>query len=259
MNESARSRTAGRKPGAAVGRRDQRKGMPGKKEFWIKASVVVFVGLIGIFRPDVLAAFFTFPPAGPVRVYHILWALTVFILIKRMIPRYNKKISSLKIFARFYDEADRISTARDEQMHRLKAMADRGALKSAFYWLLLLADMLLWRTVGMFNDTWIYITVLFFVFMDQFCVSVACPFKWLAGGKCCSTCRINNWGYLMAFSPLVFIPSFWTWSIIAVSIIVVIQWEYLYWRHPRRFFETHNAALMCRNCVVECTGRRKLH
>lgn len=259
MKQSARSETTQFDPGAAAGTRARNTGMPEKKEFSIKAGVVVFVGLIGIFRPDALAAFFTFPPAGPVKVYHLLWALAVFILIKRMIPRYNKKISSRKIFGRFYEEADRITPVRDEQLRRLKALADRGALKSAFYWLLLLADMLLWRTVGMFNDTWIYITVLFFVFMDQFCVSVVCPFKLLAKGKCCSTCRINNWGYIMAFSPLVFIPSFWTWSILAMSIIVVFQWEYLYWRHPRRFFETHNAALMCRNCAVECTERRKLH
>ena len=233
--------------------------MPGKKEFWVKTGVLIFVGLIGIFRPDVLASFFTFPATGPVRVYHVLWALTVFILIKRMIPRFNKKISSRKIFGDFYDPAEGITPKRDEKLIRLKAMADRGALKSGFYWLLLLADMALWRMVGMFNDTWIYITVLFFVFMDQFCVSVFCPFKWLAQSKCCSTCRINNWGYIMAFSPLIFIPSFWTWSIIAVSIVVVIQWEYLYYRHPERFFETHNAALMCRNCVVECTGARKLN
>ena len=179
--------------------------MPGRKEFWIKAGLVVFIGLIGIFRPDVLAAFFTFPRSSPVKVYHVLWGTAAFILIKRMVPHYNKKISSQKIFARFYIEADGISASRDEKLRSLKSRVDRGALKSAFYWLLLLADMALWRMVGMFNDTWIYITVLFFVFMDQFCVSVFCPFKWLAKGKCCSTCRINNWGYVMAFSPLVFI------------------------------------------------------
>lgn len=236
----------------------RKEGMVGARELWIKAGVVVAVGLVAIFRPSILAAFFTLPLLSPVKVYHILWTLTVLILVKRMIPRFNRKISSRKIFGRFYREADRIPPKRDEILRSLKAKADRGALKSAFYWLLLLADMALWRKVGIFSDTWVYIVVLFFVFMDQFCVSVFCPFKWLARGKCCSTCRINNWGYIMAFSPLIFIPSFWTWSIVAFCIIIVIQWEFLYYRHPERFFETHNAALMCRNCVVECTGRRKL-
>lgn len=231
---------------------------PGLKAFWIKAALVVAVGLIAIFRPDVPPAFFTFPLIDPLKVYHVLWALAVSILVKRMIPRFNKKISSRKIFGRFYRQAENITPKRDEQLRSLKARTDWGAVRSAFYWLLLVGDMALWRLVGMLNDTWIYIIVLFFVFMDQFCVTVFCPFRWLAGGKCCSTCRINNWGYLMAFSPLIFIPSFWTWSIVALSIIIAIQWEYLYHRFPERFYETHNAALMCRNCTVECTGHRKL-
>ena len=232
--------------------------MLGRNALLVKAGIVVAAGIIAIFRSDILTAFFVHPLLGIVKVYHVLWGITMFILIKRMLPRFNKKISSKKIFGRFYREADRIPPKRDEMLRKLKAKADRGALKSAFYWLLLLADMALWRAVGIFSDTWIYIVVLLFVFMDQFCVSVFCPFKWLAGGKCCSTCRINNWGYIMAFSPLVFIPSFWTWSIVAISILIVIQWELLYYRHPERFFETHNAALMCRNCTVECTGKRKL-
>ncbi len=236
----------------------QRKGRPGLKAFWIKAALVVAVGLIAIFRPDVPPAFFVFPLIGPLKVYHVLWALAVFILVKRMIPRFNKKISSRKIFRRFYQQAGNITPKRGEQLRSLKTRTDSGALRSAFYWLLLVGDMALWRLVGMLNDTWVYIIVLFFIFMDQFCVTVFCPFQWLAGGKCCSTCRINNWGYLMAFSPLVFVQSFWTWSIVALTIIIVIQWEYLYYRFPERFYETHNAALMCRNCTVECTGRRKL-
>jgi hypothetical protein len=246
-------------PGGPVKRGDQAKGKPpGLKAFLIKAALVVAVGLIAIFRPDIPPAVFTFSLIGPVKVYHVFWALAVSILVKRMIPRFNKKISSRKIFGRFYRQAENITPKRDEQLRSLKARTDRGAVRSAFYWLLLVGDMALWRLVGMLSDTWIYIIVLFFVFMDQFCVTVFCPFRWLAGGKCCSTCRINNWGYLMAFSPLIFIPSFWTWSIVALSIIIAIQWEYLYHRFPERFYETHNAALMCRNCTVECTGHRKL-
>jgi len=227
------------------------------KQLILNGAVVVATGLFAIFRPGLLASFFTYPIFF-IKVYHILWSLVILALVKRMIPGFGRKISSGKIFRRFYKEADRISPARDEKLLKLKKKTDRGAMKSAFYWLLLLADIALWRKVGMLNDTWIYIIVLFFVFMDQFCVMVFCPFKWLIGNKCCSTCRIDNWGYLMAFSPLIFIYSFWTWSIVAVSIIIVIQWEYLYYRYPERFFETHNASLMCKNCVSKCTGKRKL-
>ena len=227
------------------------------KQLILNGGIVVAAGLFAIFRPDLLKSFFAFP-IYVINVYHILWLLVIVVLVKRMIPGSSSKISSGKIFRRFYKEAAGISPARDKKLLALKKKTDSGAIRSAFYWLLLLADIGLWRMVGMLSDTWIYIIVLFFMFMDQFCVMVFCPFRWLMKNKCCSTCRIDNWGYLMAFSPLVFIHSFWTWSIVALSIAIVIQWEYLYHRYPERFFETHNASLACRNCVSKCTGKRKL-
>ncbi|HOW55182.1 MAG TPA: hypothetical protein PLR60_11075 [Syntrophorhabdaceae bacterium] len=227
------------------------------KQLILNGAIVVAAGLFAIFRPDLLTFFFTYP-IYIVKVYHILWLLVAVVLVKRMIPGASGKISSGKIFRRFYKEAAGISPARDEKLLALKRRTDSGALRSALYWLLLLADIGLWRMVGMLSDAWIYIIVLFFVFMDQFCVMVFCPFKWLMKNKCCSTCRIDNWGYLMAFSPMIYIYSFWTWSIVALSIIIVVQWEYLYHRYPERFFETHNDALSCRNCVSKCTGKRKL-
>jgi hypothetical protein len=90
--------------------------MPGRRAFLVKAALVVAVGIIAIVRPDVLKAFFTFVLVGPVKVYHALWALAVFILVKRMIPRFNRKISSQKIFGRFYRQAENITPKRDEQL-----------------------------------------------------------------------------------------------------------------------------------------------
>ncbi len=115
-------------PGGPVKRGDQAKGKPpGLKAFLIKAALVVAVGLIAIFRPDIPPAVFTFSLIGPVKVYHVFWALAVSILVKRMIPRFNKKISSRKIFGRFYRQAENITPKRDEQLRSLKARTDRGA------------------------------------------------------------------------------------------------------------------------------------
>jgi len=91
--------------------------------------------------------------------------------------------------------------------------------------------------------------------MDEFCATIWCPFQAIIDNKCCNTCRINNWGYIMAFSPMIFIPSFWTYSILFLSILAIVQWEYLYHRHPERFFELYNAGLMCKNCVKKCKKR----
>jgi len=63
----------------------------------------------------------------------------------------------------------------------------------------------------------------------------------------------------MAFSPMIYIPSFWTYSILFMSAATLIQWEFLYLRHPERFYEQYNANLMCKNCkrkVCKRTGKK---
>jgi hypothetical protein len=169
-----------------------------------------------------------------------------------MIPGLNRKMSLGKIFARNFVETGQDTDKKKSGFQKSKRKADSGALRSALYWILLLLVMWMWRVVGILPDVWLYIIVLFFVFMDQFCITIFCPFQWLMQNKCCSTCRINNWGYSMAFSPLIFIPTFWTYSIIFFSLVNLIIWEYLYFRHPERFSDIYNANLMCKNCRTRC-------
>jgi hypothetical protein len=221
----------------------------------IKGSVTVLILVLAIWRPEILAITFTHPILF-FKVYHIVWLMTMWLLIKRMVPRMNTKISMGKIFERHYSGAPSGDTTKQEKLleklgdytHRMNV----GALRTAIYWLLAVLFVGLLYNTGVLNRMWLILTVVFFIFMDQFCVSAWCVFKWIIGNKCCNTCRINNWGYLMAFSTLVFIPSFWTYSVLVMSTIVVIQWEYLYSRHPERFYELYNANLQCRNCDGIC-------
>jgi hypothetical protein len=227
----------------------------GYRQLIIKGLAVVIPGLFAIYRPDLLVYLFNFPLFISLKIYHVLWFITIIILIKRMIPGLNKKMSLGKIFARNFVGAGTDTDKKRLGFRKSKRKADSGALRSAFYWILLLLVMWMWRVSGMLSNIWIYVIVLFFVFMDQFCISVFCPFQWLMRNKCCSTCRINNWGYCMAFSPLIFIPTFWTYSILFLSIVNLIIWEYLYFRYPERFSDIYNANLMCKNCRVECTRK----
>lgn len=223
----------------------------------IKGLIVVVAGLFAIFRPDILTFWFVHPVISPVRVYHILWVLTLLILIKRMVPKYNLKMSSGKVFGKNFLNTGRDNERIQGKFKIRKRRTDSGAFRSGLYWILLILVMWMWRFVGMLPDVWIYVIVIFFIFMDQFCISVFCPFQWLMQSKCCNVCRINNWGYLMAFLPLIFIPGFWTYSILFLSLLSVIQWEYLYFRHPERFYEIYNAHLMCKNCKTHCSKRSK--
>jgi len=229
----------------------------GRVKLAIKGLVLILTLVLSVVSPGLLTGFFAHKIAF-FRVYHLFWLAVVVILAKRMIPGLNRKVTSGKIFARNYVPGMAATPAREERFRSYVAKVNRGALRAAVYWVLvILVTGGLYR-LGVFGITGLFIVVVFFVFMDQFCVTVWCPFEWLIGTKCCNSCRINNWGYLMAFLPLLYFPSFWTWSIVFLSGAVVAQWEYLFYRHPERFYEEYNAGLMCRSCLAKCDrkGRR---
>jgi hypothetical protein len=221
----------------------------------LEGIVVAIISLFALYCPDVLTSYFVYPVTTSLKTYHILWLLAVLVLVKRMIPKLSVKMSSGKIFEKNFLNTGEDTDRKRRGFHKSKGNADSGALRSGLYWILLLLVMWMWRYVGILPDMWLYVIVLFFIFMDQFCISVFCPFQWLMGNKCCNTCRINNWGYCMAFSPLLLIHSFWTYSIVFLSLATIFQWEYLYFKHPERFYDIYNANLKCKNCGTHC--RRK--
>ncbi len=221
----------------------------------IKGSITSLILVLAIWRPEILVGTFTYPILF-FKVYHVIWIMTMWLLLKRMIPQWNSKISMGKIFAKHYPASPAGDPAKQEKFQtkltEYTQHMNSGALRTAIYWVLAVIFVGILHYTNVLNRMWVFLTVVFFIFMDQFCVSVWCVFKWIIGNKCCNTCRINNWGYLMAFSTLIYIPSFWTYSVLVMSIIVVVQWEYLYAKYPERFYELFNTNLQCRNCDGIC-------
>ena len=229
--------------------------MTDRVKLGIKGLVLILSLAVSLVRPDFLVRLFTHRIAF-FNVYHLFWLAVVLILVKRMVPGLNRKTASGKIFERRYVPGLARTPAREERLASYILKVNRGAVKTALYWSLVTAATGVLYRLEVFGSTGLFIVVIFFVFMDQFCVTVWCPFEWLIGTRCCNSCRINNWGYLMAFLPLIYFPSFWTWSVVLLSGAVVAQWEYLFYRHPERFFDLYNACLMCRNCPEKCGKRR---
>lgn len=96
---------------------------------------------------------------------------------------------------------------------------------------------------------------------DMICILFFCPFQsWFLKNKCCSTCRIYNWDYAMMFTPLFFLHSPYTWSLLALSLALMLRWELTFYRHPERFSETTNSYLRCANCTEKlCAHKTQLH
>ena len=93
---------------------------------------------------------------------------------------------------------------------------------------------------------------------DIICILFFCPFQtWFMKNKCCSTCRIYNWDYAMMFTPLFFVRRSYAWSLLALSVALLVRWEITFYLHPERFSEKTNDYLQCRNCSEKLCAHKK--
>jgi hypothetical protein len=95
---------------------------------------------------------------------------------------------------------------------------------------------------------------------DIVCILFFCPFQtWFMKNRCCTTCRIYNWDFAMMFTPLVFIPSLYTYSLLGCALGLLLRWEITYRLHPERFSVTTNRCLDCSRCEEKlCSHKRQL-
>ncbi|MBQ8837494.1 MAG: hypothetical protein IJ002_08340 [Clostridia bacterium] len=85
---------------------------------------------------------------------------------------------------------------------------------------------------------------------DMICILFFCPFQtWFLKNKCCGSCRIYNWDFAMMFTPFLFIPHMYTWSLLGIALLLLAVWEITYRAHPERFYECTNEGLSCTNCT----------
>ena len=61
----------------------------------------------------------------------------------------------------------------------------------------------------------------------------------------------------MMFTPLVFIPHPYTYSLVALSMMLLFRWEWNYKRHPERFSESTNACISCKYCNEKLCKHKK--
>lgn len=93
---------------------------------------------------------------------------------------------------------------------------------------------------------------------DMICILFFCPFQtWIMKNKCCTTCRIYNWDFAMMFTPLIFIPSLYTYSLVILSLMLLLKWEIYYHKYPERFSEETNCNLHCNNCQEKLCHHKK--
>ena len=93
---------------------------------------------------------------------------------------------------------------------------------------------------------------------DIICILFFCPFQtWFMKNRCCASCRIYNWDFAMMFTPLVFIPHWYTYSLLGCAILLLLRWEITYRKYPEWFSTATNASLDCSNCKEKLCSHKK--
>lgn len=114
---------------------------------------------------------------------------------------------------------------------------------------------------GVLDDGFMILLCSAYSVCDVICILFFCPFQtWFMKNKCCSTCRIYNWDYAMMFTPLFFVRKSYLWSLLVISLLLLIRWEITFYRHSERFSENTNGFIKCTNCNEKlCTHKKQLH
>lgn len=181
-----------------------------------------------------------------IKIYHIIWVYICLVIILPLFPKFNKGNRVWKCFGNNfqpiqYDLIDK-SLIRNEIIK-----ANRSEIKVTIFWLFLLVIPWILYFIGLISKLGIYNAFFVFFLLDMIAILYWCPFRdWLVKNRCCNDCIINKWGYLMVTSVLIYIPSFWTYSVIFLASLNLIQWEWLRYKYPKRFSPLFNKTLRCK-------------
>ena len=186
----------------------------------------------------------------PVIIY-VIWAVFVVEMIMRFFPSKYESPGCQKQFARNY-----VKTGSTEIV-----VADNNAtLLVALIWVVFNGIFGALHMAGILDDGIMILLCSAYSICDIICILFFCPFQtWFLKNKCCCACRIYNWDYAMMFTPLFFVQKTYTWSLLALSVALLIRWEITFYLHPERFSEKTNEYLRCANCTEKlCTHKKQL-
>lgn len=190
-----------------------------------------------------------------IKIYHIFWAYLVNDILKVVIPSKSKNTYNGKLFLKHFKRRENYN--KDRLLFKT-ADNNKKAFSVLLAWVGLNAILFYIYFRLKLDSSWLIMLALFYFWSDMVCVNIWCPFQALfMKNKCCNECRIYNWDHIMYCTPFLLIPNFWTYSLVILSLISFIQWEYQLKKYPERFLGISNLNLSCSNCQNECRFNKK--
>ncbi|MDD3346799.1 hypothetical protein [Oscillibacter sp.] len=218
-----------------------------------RTAAFLFLLVYALAAPARFSADLAAAPLSPTPLL-VLWLALMGSMVFRLFPSRMESLGCQKEFARCF-----LSTGHTPGKAEIWP-ADRGALRVLALWAAVnaLFFLLYWR--GWVDGRFLVLLTGFYGVCDIVCILFFCPFQvWLMGNRCCTTCRIYNWDYLMLCTPLLALPGFYARSACLLAAVIFFRWELSYRLHPERFFESGNASLQCSACQEHlCRYKRAL-
>jgi len=185
----------------------------------------------------------------------VIWIVFMVEMIFRFFPSKYESMGCQKQFEGSFVQNDHFPATTDI----VKSKHLESAVSVAVFWIVLNVGIAVFFFNGIIDEATLLIVSLFFAVCDIICILFYCPFQSLImKNRCCITCRIYNWDFLMMFMPLVFIASWYTLSLFAVAMMLFIKWEVTYYKHPEWFCDETNLNLRCASCKEELCVYKKV-
>ena len=217
---------------------------------------VFFVALLGYLK-NRQALDFTVARGEPSAV-QLLWVILFCSFALQLSPHSRVSRGCRKQFAQTFDKVEAVV---DDFFLRTKLQRlNLGATRVAIVWTIPNLAFAALYYAGVLGVPELLLLTTFYYLCDVICIVFYCPFqKLFMKNKCCVTCRIFAWGTIMTVTPLIFVPSLYSWSLVALALVCTVLWEVTYRRHPERFCEETNAFLTCAACTDRlCVVKRAL-
>ena len=217
------------------------------------ARSAAFAFLVGyaLLAPERFAADLT---AAPFRITPLtaVWLLLMLSMLFRFFPSRFESLGCQKEFPRRFSPTGNSVTPGEVQK------ANRGALWVLLSWLALNGIFYLGYALQIVDKRFLVCLAGFYGVCDIICILFFCPFQaWMMHNRCCITCRIFNWDYIMICTPLMVLTGPLTRSACLLSIVLLLRWEITYTRRRERFFESANGALRCSQCQEQLCKYKK--
>ena len=184
----------------------------------------------------------------PIIIY-VTWGVFVIEMIMRFFPSKYESPGSQKQFACNY-----VKSGRTE----ISIQDNNATVLVALIWIVFNGFFGALHMAGVLDDGIMILLCSAYSVCDIICILFFCPFQtWFMKNKCCSQCRIYNWDYAMMFTPLFFVRKKYTWSLLVLSVALLIRWEVTFYLHPERFSDNTNDYLKCSNCSEKLCSHKK--